>query len=115
MRVWYFPWKVGWADSLTDKEEEAISNSFGAVLCITPDFFSGPTAKEEYRALSAKRRKDSDFKLGYLLVGCDRRIVPAFMSDYFGAKVESVDDKNFLEEAKKIYRGLLGLPLETPE
>lgn len=115
MRVWYFPWKVGWADSFTDKEEEAIINSFGAVLCITPDFFEGETAKEEYRALTAKRRRDSDFKLGYLLIGCDYEDVPPFMSDYFGARVEGADDKNFLIEAEKVFRGLIGLPLESPE
>jgi hypothetical protein len=115
MRVWFFPWKVGWADSFTDKEEEAISNSFGAVLCITADFFDGSTAKEEYRALSAKRRRDSSFKFGYLLVGCDHKIVPPFMSDYFGVAVENVDDKNFEREAEKIYRGLLGLPLEAQD
>jgi hypothetical protein len=113
MQVWYFPWKVGWADSFADKEEEAIINSFGAVLCITPDFFDGQTAKEEYRALTAKRRRDSNFKLGYLLVGCNHAIVPPFMSDYFGAEVEDDADKKFLGEAERIYRGLLGLPLES--
>jgi len=37
------------------------------------------------------------------------------MSDYFGAKVENANDKNFLVETEKIYRGLIGLPLEPPE
>ena len=112
MRVWYFPWKVRWADSITAREDQAIRDSFGAVICLTPDFFDGQTAKEEYRALSAKRRRDSDFRLGYLLVGCDHEVVPPFMQDYFGARIENADDPKFGLEATRIYRGLLGLPLE---
>lgn len=115
MAVWYFPWKVGWADSITAQEDQAIINSFGAVICLTPDFLDGQTAKEEYRALSAKRRRDPEFKLGYLLVGCDYEVVPPFMLDYFGARIENSNDPKFELEATRIYRGLLGLPLESPE
>lgn len=115
LSIWYFPRKVGWSDSITAKEEQAISDSFGAVICLTADFLDGQTAKEEYRALSAKRREDPHFKLGYLLVGCDYEVVPPFMKDYFGARIENIKDPKFKQEATKIYRGLLGLPLEPPE
>jgi len=115
IRVWLFPWEVGWSDSITEAEEQAIRNSFGAVICFTSDFLNGQTAIEEYRALSAKRRRDPDFKLGLLLVGCNYDIIPPFMQDYFGAKIENYDDENFECEANRIYRGLFGLPLEPTE
>lgn len=114
MRVWFFPWRVGWADSITEEEEQAIRDSFGAVICLTPDFLEGRSAREEYRALSAKRRREPDFKLGYLLIGCNHEVVPPFMTDYFGVKIENHEDPKFAEEAMKIHRGLLGLPLESP-
>lgn len=113
--VWLFPWRVGWADSITEREEQAIIDSFGAVMCFTPDFLEGATAKEEYRALLAKRRREPDFKFGYLLIGCNHKKAPPFMADYFGGKIDDHKDQRFEEEANKIYRGLLGLPLESPE
>lgn len=115
IRVWYFPWKVGWSDSITDAEEQGIRDSFGAVICFTSDFPKGKTAREEYRALLAKRRWDPDYRLGILLVGCNYDMIPPFMRDYFGAKIESFNDQSFEVEAKRIYRGLFGLPLEQPE
>jgi len=113
--VWYFPWRVGWGDSITVEEENAIRNSFAGIIVLTQDFFEGKTATEEYRALLAKRRTDSDFKVGLLLVGCAYENVPPFMKDYLWAEVDGPEDQRFEEEIEKIYRGLLGLPLETPE
>jgi len=113
--VWYFPWRVGWADSITAEEDEGIQNSFAGVIIFTPDFFEGKTATEEYRALLAKKRDDTAFKVGLLLVGCTHEDVPPLMKDYLWAKVDGPEDPRFEEEAEKIYRGLLGLPLEIPE
>jgi len=113
--VWYFSWRVGWGDSMTEKEEDGIKKSFAGVIIYTSDFSDGKTATEEYRALLAKRRSDSDFKVGLLLVGCPHEKVPPFMRDYFWAAVDGPEDQRFEEEAKKIYRGLLGLPLQSPE
>ena len=112
--VWLFPWRVGWADSITKEEEQAIEGSFAAVICYTPDFLEGKTAREEYGALLAKKREDPDFKVGLLLIGCDHKIIPPFMKDYLWAEITDSEDQRFEEEAIKIYRGLLGLPLESP-
>jgi len=113
--VWLFPWRVGWADSITKEEEQGIAGSFAAVICYTPDFLEGKTAREEYGALLAKKREDPDFKAGLFLIGCNHMLVPPFMKDYLWAEITDLEDQRFEEEAIKIYRGLLGLPLESPK
>jgi len=111
--VWFFPRRVGWGDSITTEEEEGIKNSFAGVIVFTADFLEGRTAIEEYRALLAKKRGQPGFKAGLLLVGCTREKIPPFMEDYFWVRVDGPEDPRFGEEARKIHRGLLGLPLES--
>ena len=104
--------KIKWGESITNFEEDMIENSFASVICFTEDFKEGRTAQEEYRAVIAKRRYDNSFKVGLLLIDCDISKVPAFMKDYLYASVTGPDDHNNEQEMGKIYRGLIGLPLE---
>jgi len=110
--VWFFPWKIGWGDSITSEEEKGIDSSFAGLIIFTPDFLEGRTAMEEYRALAAKKRQDPRFKLGLLRVNCPRELVPPFLQDYFDVEVNSDRDSKFSDVAAKILRGILGLPLE---
>jgi hypothetical protein len=115
LKTWFFPWRIGWGDSVTSEEEKGISRSFAGLIIYTPDFLEGRTAKEEYRALAAKKREDPAFKLGVLRVGCSQETVPAFLKDYFSAALDSKDDDAFVREMGKIRRGLCGLPYESSE
>jgi len=114
IKVWYFPWKVGWGDSITTEEEKGLKNSFAGLIIFTPDFLEGRTAHEEYRALIAKRKEDPHFKVGILRVNCGREDIPEFMKDYFDVFIKSEDDPDFDNITHIIWRGLLMLPLETP-
>jgi len=114
IKVWFFPWRVGWADSVTAEEEAGLENSFSGILIYYPSFMEGRTARQEYRALHAMKRLDDSFKIGILRVNCTRDEVPPFMLDSFDCYVESETDENFDAEAEKILRGLRGLPLESP-
>jgi len=114
MKVWFFPWKVGWGDSITAEEDEGLKNSFSGIIVFTPDFLKGKTAREEYRALLALKRSNESYKIGILRVNCPRNEVPPFLLDYFDCHVESETDGNFNIEAEKILRGIRGLPIEDP-
>lgn len=112
IKICLFKREVGWADSMTDFEESAIENAFATVICYTKDFKEGKTASEEYRAVLAKRRDDTSFKVGLLLIDCEDEDIPPFMKDYIYAKIENADDEKFDEQAEIIYKGLLDLPIE---
>lgn len=115
VRVWLFPWRVGWGDSITKEEEEGIGGAFASVIVFTRDFLEGPSATEEYRALMAKKRDDPEFKVGLLLVGVNGDKIPPLMKDYFYARIGKLDDPRFEQQSNFIYRGILGLPREEPE
>jgi len=114
MNPWFFPWKVGWADSITDKERDGIDKAYAAIIVYTDDFLEGPTAIEEYRAFLAKRRDDPAFKVGLLLVDVEHSQVPSFMKDYLYVKISGLNDPTFLGKADIIHRGILGQPIENP-
>ena len=114
INVWFFPWRVGWGDSITDEENQGLSESFSGIIIYSPDFLEGKTAHDEYRALQAIKRERDNYKLGIVRVECSREEVPPFLLDYFDSKISSIDDELFDAEAMKIFRGLLGLPLEAP-
>lgn len=115
LKVWFFPWKVGWGDSITIEEEKGIRDSFAGLIIFTPDFLGGKTTSEEYKALAAKKREDPHFKLGVLLVNCDPQTLPPFLKDCFAVKLNSYEGPEFTKALEKIRRGLLGLPLESIE
>ena len=73
-------------------------NSFAGLIIFTPDFLEGKTAHEEYRALLAKRRAESNFKVGILRVNCGRDTIPEFMKDYFPDLFEKV--KKYVKEGR---------------
>jgi len=112
IKVCLFKKEVGWGDSITDFEEEAIDNAFATIICYTKDFKEGKTAAEEYRAVLAKRRRNPDFKVGLLLIDCNDEDIPPFMKDYFYAKIKNLQDEEFRRQAEIIYRGLIDLPIE---
>ncbi len=112
IKICLFKKEVGWGDPMTDFEESAIENAFASVICFTKDFMEGNTAREEYRAVLAKRRLNpNDFKVGLLLINCEAEDIPPFMTDYIYAKIENADDEGFDEQAELIYKGLLDLPI----
>lgn len=112
IKICLFKREVGWGDPVTDFEESSIENAFASVICYTKDFKEGNTAREEYRAVLAKRRLNpDDFKVGLLLINCEEKDISPFMLDYFYAKIENADDEGFDEQAEIIYRGLLDLPI----
>jgi len=112
IKICLFKKEVGWGDSITNFEEEAIDNAFATVICYTKDFKEGKTTAEEYRAVLAKRRSNPNFKVGLLLIDCTEEDIPPFMKDYFYAKIKNLQDEEFEGQAEIIYRGLLDLPIE---
>ena len=64
---------------------------------------------------NARRREKAGFKFGLVRVNCSHEDVPALQKDFFYAKIDGPNDPDFEKEAKFIYRGLLGLPKETPK
>ena len=86
--VWFFENKVAWSDSITNKEE-AIENSFAAIICYTLDFLQGKIARQEYDALQARKRENEKFRLGLLLISCEHKDVPALSKDLWSLNLRT--------------------------
>jgi len=107
--TWYYPTNVKWADSITKKEEEAIRNAFAAIICYTPDFLEGKTSTQEYNALMAKKREEPNFKVGLLLINCDKKDVPTLMKDSYYVKISNPNDPTFESIMNSIYHSIYEL------
>lgn len=79
VHIWRDNSEIEIGDSITDKIQEGLSESYSFVIVLSPDALSRPWVKEELRA-AYKLRADGEFQiLPVLHKECD---IPPFLGDY---------------------------------
>ena len=108
--AFFFPWEVGWAESTRATIDAGLAKCGAGIVVFTPEFLArGGWSNYEYGGLINKKVAEGA-KVGYALLRGEHSDVPYALQDYFYADFR--DPNRFEAEFLKIYRGLLGRPLE---
>ena len=108
LRTFYAPWSIGWGAALFDRMRREMAIADAAILCFTPNFLSGKTAREEYETFVEQLEAHPDFRAGLILMGVPYEDAPTEMAGRTNVSVENYDG-DFDKIALVIYRGVLGL------
>ncbi|MBI4337520.1 MAG: toll/interleukin-1 receptor domain-containing protein [Chloroflexi bacterium] len=107
--AFFLPWQIGWGQSLRKVLDAGLEKCNAGIVVFTPEFLGDGWRDYEYSGLISKKVNEGS-KVGYALLRGDHSDVPHALQDYFYADFR--DPGQFEREFLKIYRGLLGRPLE---
>ena len=110
--AWFFPWEISWGESNTAAIDAGLARCSAGIVVFTPEFrpiVGSGWRSYEYGGLINKMI-NGGARVGYALLRGEHVDVPVAMQDHFYADFRNPE--LFGEEFVKVYRGLLGRPLE---
>jgi len=109
LKAWYFPWESRLGDSIPGNIEMGMLRCSAGVIVYSPDYFEGPWADHEYQRLITDKVKGRKTVIGVLPSGDPEELpLPVDVHLY----VDFGPPNEFDDAFQKLYRGLLGKPLE---
>lgn len=109
LKAWFFPWQTKLGDSIPASINAGLGRCKVGVIVYSPEFFEGAWADHEYERLITDQIKGRKIVIGAILAGDPGGFPePADVRVYADFR----DPDRFDDEFRKLYRGILGKPLE---
>lgn len=115
LRAFCAPFDIGWGRRLYEIMDRGMAHADAAVLCYSPDFLTGVTARKEFEFFCKRLEADRDFVAGLVLIGVDFEDAPEPFRDNLNSSLDGPEDPHFDDVAGTVYRGLLGLGQNSPD